>query len=82
MRHHVPLLWLRICYVIVNVLSAPTASARGPVACSRLFPSIKHQNAIGTHSSSYSIYMDTLNPSHKLDYTNTQQPFKSLFSPT
>ncbi|KAF9473820.1 cyclohydrolase [Pholiota conissans] len=59
---------------------AATATARGPVVCSRLPSSIKHRNAIGAHSGSYSIYralsiaMGTLNPSHKPDYANTQPP--------
>lgn len=59
---------------------ADTATARGPVICSRLPSSIKRRNALGAHSGSYSIYralsiaMGTLNPTHKPNYTNTQPP--------
>ncbi|KAF8169392.1 cyclohydrolase [Pholiota molesta] len=66
---------------------APTAAARGPVVCSRLPSSIKHRNAIGAHSGSYSIYralsiaMGTLNPSHKPDYAHTQPPVDIPFTP-
>ncbi|KAF8874702.1 GTP cyclohydrolase N terminal-domain-containing protein [Gymnopilus junonius] len=57
---------------------APSASERGPVICSRLPSSIKHRNAIGAHSGSYSIYralsiaMGTLSPTHKPDYSHTE----------
>ncbi|KDR71226.1 hypothetical protein GALMADRAFT_75184 [Galerina marginata CBS 339.88] len=59
---------------------AATAAERGPVICSRLPSSIKHRNAIGAHSGSYSIYralsiaMGALNPTHKPDYSNTEPP--------
>jgi hypothetical protein len=59
---------------------APTAKERGPVICSRLPSSIKHRNAIGAHSGSYSIYralsiaMGALSPTHKPDYSNTEPP--------
>lgn len=48
--------------------------------CSRLPASIKHRNAIGAHSGSYSIYralaiaMGTLSPTHKPDYAQTEPP--------
>ncbi|KAF7791428.1 hypothetical protein EIP86_002444 [Pleurotus ostreatoroseus] len=60
------------------VWGAADASIRGPVICSRLPSTIKHRNAIGAHSGSYSIYralaiaMGTLNPSHKPDFSNTE----------
>ncbi|KAG6908207.1 Uracil-regulated protein 1 [Tephrocybe rancida] len=53
---------------------------RGPVICSRLPSSIKHRNAIGAHSGSYSIYralsiaMGALSPTHKPDYSQTEPP--------
>ncbi|KAF8808776.1 cyclohydrolase [Phlegmacium glaucopus] len=53
---------------------------RGPVICSRLPSSIKHRNAIGAHSGSYSIYralsiaMGSLSPTHKPDYSHTEPP--------
>ena len=43
--------------------------------------SIAHRNAIGAHSGSYSIYralamaLNTLDPAHVPDYTNTEPPF-------
>lgn len=55
-------------------------SVRGPVIPSRLASSIKHRNAIGAHSGSYSIYralaiaMGTLSPTHKPDYSQTEPP--------
>ncbi|KAF9477623.1 hypothetical protein BDN70DRAFT_810369 [Pholiota conissans] len=67
---------------------AATASERGPVVCSRLLSSIKHRNAIGAHSGSYSIYralaiaMGTLDPTHKPDYANTQPPVDIPPNPT
>ncbi|KAG6877273.1 Uracil-regulated protein 1 [Termitomyces sp. T159_Od127] len=59
---------------------APDAPTRGPIICSRLPSSIKHRNAIGAHSGSYSIYralsiaMGALSPSHKPDYSQTEPP--------
>ncbi|KAG6809978.1 Uracil-regulated protein 1 [Tricholoma furcatifolium] len=59
---------------------ASTGEARGPVICSRLPSSIKHRNAIGAHSGSYSIYralsiaMGALSPTHKPDYSQTEPP--------
>ncbi|KAF5342722.1 hypothetical protein D9758_015866 [Tetrapyrgos nigripes] len=59
---------------------APTATLRGPIICSRLPASVKHRNAIGAHSGSYSIYralsiaMGALNPTYKPDYTSTEPP--------
>ncbi|KAI0052735.1 cyclohydrolase [Auriscalpium vulgare] len=53
---------------------------RGPIIPSRLPSSIKHRNAIGAHSGSYSIYralaiaMGTLMPTHKPDYSQTEPP--------
>ncbi|KZP21484.1 hypothetical protein FIBSPDRAFT_825764 [Athelia psychrophila] len=53
---------------------------RGPVICSRLGSTIKHRNALGAHSGSYSIYralaiaMGTLSPTHKPDYSLTEPP--------
>jgi hypothetical protein len=60
---------------------ASSPSERGPVICSRLPTSIKHRNALGAHSGSYSIYralsvaMGTLDPNHKPDYSQTAPPF-------
>ncbi|GLB38828.1 putative GTP cyclohydrolase N terminal [Lyophyllum shimeji] len=59
---------------------APDGPTRGPIICSRLPSSIKHRNAIGAHSGSYSIYralsiaMGSLSPTHKPDYTQTAPP--------
>ena len=59
---------------------AEDPTLRGPIICSRLPSSIKHRNAIGAHSGSYSIYralsiaMGSLNPTHKPDYSNTEPP--------
>ncbi|KAF8985128.1 GTP cyclohydrolase N terminal-domain-containing protein [Cyathus striatus] len=66
----------------VNLTTYPDqhGSTRGPVICSRLPSTIKHRNAIGAHSGSYSIYralsiaMGALNPSHKPDYSKTEPP--------
>ncbi|KII86729.1 hypothetical protein PLICRDRAFT_43380 [Plicaturopsis crispa FD-325 SS-3] len=59
---------------------ASNPSIRGPVICSRLPSTIKHRNALGAHSGSYSIYralaiaMGTLSPTHKPDYSSTEPP--------
>lgn len=59
---------------------AQDPQTRGPVICSRLPSSIKHRNAIGAHSGSYSIYrslsiaLGALSPSHKPDYNLTEPP--------
>ncbi|KAG5351207.1 hypothetical protein C0989_007432 [Termitomyces sp. Mn162] len=59
---------------------AADAETRGPVICSRLPSTIKHRNAIGAHSGSYSIYralsiaMGALSPTHVPDYSNTEPP--------
>lgn len=59
---------------------AAEPETRGPVICSRLPSSIKHRNAIGAHSGSYSIYralsiaMGSLSPTHKPDYSKTEPP--------
>ncbi|KAF8712012.1 hypothetical protein AX14_013162 [Amanita brunnescens Koide BX004] len=59
---------------------AQDPKTRGPVICSRLPSSIKHRNALGAHSGSYSIYralsiaMGALSPSHKPDYHLTEPP--------
>ncbi|KAG6899802.1 hypothetical protein C0995_004916 [Termitomyces sp. Mi166 len=59
---------------------AASAQARGPIICSRLPSSIKHRNAIGAHSGSYSIYralsiaMGALSPTHRPDYAQTEPP--------
>ena len=59
---------------------ASDPSIRGPVICSRLPTTIKHRNALGAHSGSYSIYralsiaMGTLSPTHKPDYSQTEPP--------
>jgi len=59
---------------------AADPSVRGPVIPSRLASTIKHRNAIGAHSGSYSIYralaiaMGTLSPTHKPDYSQTEPP--------
>ncbi|KIM81121.1 hypothetical protein PILCRDRAFT_821949 [Piloderma croceum F 1598] len=59
---------------------AKDPSVRGPVIPSRLASTIKHRNAIGAHSGSYSIYralaiaMGTLSPTHKPDYSQTEPP--------
>ncbi|KAF8644376.1 hypothetical protein AX16_008501 [Volvariella volvacea WC 439] len=53
---------------------------RGPIICSRLPSSIKHRNALGAHSGSYSIYralsiaLGTLSPTHKPDFSLTDPP--------
>jgi hypothetical protein len=60
---------------------APTASLRGPLVVSHKPTAIAHRNAIGAHSGSYSIYralamaLNTLDPAHVPDYTNTHPPF-------
>ncbi|KAF9546676.1 hypothetical protein CPC08DRAFT_715958 [Agrocybe pediades] len=67
---------------------ASTPEERGPVICSRLPSSIKHRNAIGAHSGSYSIYralsiaMGALNPTHKPDYSHTEPPVSIPPNPT
>ncbi|PPQ87364.1 hypothetical protein CVT25_001980 [Psilocybe cyanescens] len=67
---------------------APSSSERGPIICSRLPSSIKHRNAIGAHSGSYSIYralsiaMGSLSPTHKPDYSHTQPPVHIPPNPT
>ncbi|KIY44955.1 hypothetical protein FISHEDRAFT_61463 [Fistulina hepatica ATCC 64428] len=59
---------------------ASDPAIRGPVICSRLHSSIKHRNALGAHSGSYSIYralsiaMGGLSPTHKPDYSKTEPP--------
>jgi hypothetical protein len=59
---------------------AADPSERGPVICSRVPSTIKHRNAVGAHSGSYSIYralsiaMGSLSPSHKPDYNLTEPP--------
>lgn len=59
---------------------ATDPKVRGAVICSRLPSSIKHRNAIGAHSGSYSIYralsiaMGSLSPTHKPDYSQTEPP--------
>jgi GTP cyclohydrolase II len=59
---------------------ARTPAERGPVVCSRLPSTIKHRNALGAHSGSYSIYralaiaMGSLDPTHKPDYSMTEPP--------
>ena len=53
---------------------------RGPVVVNRSAATIKHRNAIGAHSGSYSIYqalavaMNDLPVDHMPDYTNTEPP--------
>jgi hypothetical protein len=60
---------------------APTAASRGPLVVSHKPTAIAHRNAIGAHSGSYSIYralamaLNTLDPAHVPDYTNTHPPF-------
>ncbi|KAH9480916.1 Uracil-regulated protein 1 [Psilocybe cubensis] len=67
---------------------APTPAERGPIICSRLPSSIKHRNAIGAHSGSYSIYralsiaMGSLSPTHKPDYSLTEPPVDIPPNPT
>ncbi|KAG6844653.1 Uracil-regulated protein 1 [Tephrocybe sp. NHM501043] len=72
---------------------AGDGTTRGPIICSRLPSSIKHRNAIGAHSGSYSIYralsiaMGALSPTHKPDYSQTEPPVSippqpSWFDPT
>ncbi len=59
---------------------AEDPKVRGPIIPSRLPSSIKHRNAIGAHSGSYSIYralaiaLGTLSPTHKPDYSLTEPP--------
>ncbi|KAJ8469267.1 hypothetical protein ONZ45_g16945 [Pleurotus djamor] len=66
---------------------AATASERGPVICSRLPSSLKHRNAIGAHSGSYSIYralaiaMGTLSPTHRPDFSLTEPPVDIPYQP-
>ncbi|KAH8083731.1 GTP cyclohydrolase N terminal-domain-containing protein [Filobasidium floriforme] len=60
---------------------APTATSRGPLVVSHKPSAIAYRNAIGAHSGSYSIYralamaLNTLDPAHVPDYTNTHPPF-------
>ncbi|KAG5643735.1 Uracil-regulated protein 1 [Asterophora parasitica] len=67
---------------------AADGASRGPVICSRLPSSIKHRNAIGAHSGSYSIYralsiaMGALSPTHKPDYSQTEPPVSIPFQPS
>jgi GTP cyclohydrolase II len=55
---------------------------RGPVVVNRSASTIKHRNAIGAHSGSYSIYqalavaLNDLPVDHKPDFTNTEPPVK------
>ncbi|TRM63965.1 GTP cyclohydrolase N terminal-domain-containing protein [Schizophyllum amplum] len=66
---------------------AANPTARGPVVCSRVPSSLKHRNAIGAHSGSYSIYralsiaMGSLSPTHKPDYSMTEPPVDIPFNP-
>ncbi|KAL4263005.1 GTP cyclohydrolase II family protein [Pleurotus pulmonarius] len=67
---------------------AQEAVERGPIICSRLPTSLKHRNAIGAHSGSYSIYralaiaMGTLSPTHRPDFSMTEPPVDIPYQPS
>ncbi len=73
---------------ILTLCAATDPTERGPVICSRFPSSIKHRNALGAHSGSYSIYralliaMGALEPTHKPDYSLTSPPINIPPNPT
>jgi len=72
--------WPTWYHALPTQMGAPTAKECGPVICFRLVSSIKHRNAIGAHSSSYSIYralfiaMGALSATYKPNYSNSEPP--------